>query len=41
MKIRKEILTVSHETLRCYLVPQERAKLALAKHIRGHLEALQ
>ena len=41
MNIRKEILTVSHESLRCYLVLQARAKSALAKHIRSHLEALQ
>ena len=34
MKIKKEILTVMHETLLCYLVLQVGAK-------RGHLRALQ
>ena len=39
MKIKKEILTVMHETLPCYLVLQVGAKLA--NHMRGHLRALQ
>ena len=39
MKIKKEILTVMHETLPCYLVLQAGAKLA--KRMRGHLRALQ
>ena len=39
MKIKKEILTVMHETLLCYLVLQVGAKLA--KRMRGHLRALQ
>ena len=39
MTIKKEILTVLHETLPSYLVLQEGANLA--KHIRGHLRALQ
>ena len=38
MKIKKEILTVMHETLLCYLVLQVGAKLA--KRIRGYLRAL-
>ena len=37
MKINKEILTVMHETLPCYLMLQEGTKLA--KCFRGHLRA--
>ena len=39
MKIKKEILTVMHETLPCYLVLQAGTKLA--KCLRGHLKAPQ
>ena len=39
MKMKKEILTVMHETLLCYLLLQVGAKLA--KRMRGHLRALQ
>ena len=39
MKIKKEILTLMHETLPCYLVLQVGVKSA--KRIRGQLRELQ